>query len=281
MRGWRGASRYYHPGYREGVELEVAAIRRVRETFGLTNLKVMVPFCRTPEEGRKVIEVMEAGGLERGVDGLEVYVMTELPANVWQADEFAEVFDGFSIGSNDLTQLTLGVDRDSDLVAELFDERDPAVMRACAAAIEAAGRHGRPIGICGQAPSDYPEFARFLVEQGIDSISVTPDAAIRTLGTVQDVEYRAAVGRLVEVIDSNGENESTEDLRRAAVGELERQAGSDGQAMMARTAATDEDEERRNPAEYLVDALHRFETDHPLLTKAVNDVSHYLSGMGI
>jgi len=282
MLGWRGASRYYHPGYREGFELEVAAIRRVRERFGLTNLKVMIPFCRTPDEGRRVIEVMEAGGLRQGVDGLEVYVMTELPANVWQADEFAEVFDGFSIGSNDLTQLTLGVDRDSDLVAELFDERDPSVLRACAAAIEAARRHGRPIGICGQAPSDYPEFARFLVEQGIDSISVTPDAAIRTIGTVRDVEYRAAVGRLVEAIDRDGDGQPTEELRRAALDELARPAVPGGEAMEIGTRVADEEDgDRRNPAEFLLDALHRFETDHPLLTKAVNDVSHYLSGMGI
>ena len=134
MLGWRGASRYYHPDYKEGFLLELAAVRRVREQFGLTNLKVMVPFCRTPEEGRRVLAVMKEGGLERGRDGLEVYVMAELPANIWAAEAFAALFDGFSIGSNDLTQLTLGLDRDSERVAPLFDERDPAVERACALA---------------------------------------------------------------------------------------------------------------------------------------------------
>ncbi len=190
MIGWRGASRYYHPDYRAGFELEVQAIGRVRKEFGLTNVKVMVPFCRTPEEGRRVIEVLAANGLEQGADGLEVYVMTEIPANVLQADEFAAVFDGFSIGSNDLTQLTLGVDRDSELVAPLFDERNPAVKRACAMAIAAAKSHGRKIGICGQAPSDYPDFAEFLVEQGIDSISVTPDVVVETITTVHRAEER-------------------------------------------------------------------------------------------
>ena len=190
MIGWRGASRYYHPDYRAGFELELAAIRRVRNDFGFTNLKVMVPFCRTPAEGRQVIEVMAANGLHQGENGLEVYVMTEIPANVLQADEFAEVFDGFSIGSNDLTQLTLGVDRDSDLVAGLFDERSPAVMRSCAMAIASAKANGRRIGICGQAPSDYPEFTAFLVEQGIDSISVTPDVVVSTIVTVAEAEHR-------------------------------------------------------------------------------------------
>ncbi len=193
MIGWRGASRYYHPDYRAGFELELRAIRRVREEFGLTNVKVMVPFCRTPDEGRRVIEVMAANGLEQGVDGLEVYVMTEIPANVLMADEFAQVFDGFSIGSNDLTQLTLGVDRDSELVAPLFDERNPAVKRACAMAIASAKQHGRKIGICGQAPSDYPDFAEFLVEQGIDSISVTPDVVVKTITAVHQAEQALKV----------------------------------------------------------------------------------------
>ena len=192
MIGWRGASRYYHPDYQAGFELELAAVRRVRQRFGLTNLAVMVPFCRTPEEGRRVIEVMAANGLPQGRDGLEVYVMCEIPANVLQADDFAQVFDGFSIGSNDLTQLTLGVDRDSDVVAALFDERNPAVLRSCAMAIEAARSAGRKIGICGQAPSDYPEFTTFLVEHGIDSISVTPDVVVATIATVAEAE--AAVG---------------------------------------------------------------------------------------
>ena len=192
MIGWRGASRYHHPDYRAGFELELEAIRRVRSTFGLTNLKVMVPFCRTPEEGRQVIEVMAENGLVQGKNGLEVYVMTEIPANVLQAEEFAEVFDGFSIGSNDLTQLTLGVDRDSDIVSALFDERNPAVERSCAMAIAAARAAGRRIGICGQAPSDFPDFAAFLVEHGIDSISVTPDALVGTIGVVAEAEQQQA-----------------------------------------------------------------------------------------
>jgi len=179
MLGWRGASRYYHPDYREGFLLECAAVRRVRETFGLENLKVMIPFCRTPQEGRRVLEVMREAGLVRGVNGLEVLVMAELPSNVILAEEFAAIFDGFSIGSNDLTQLVLGVDRDSSQVAPLFDERDEAVKRMIASLIATARRLGKPVGICGQAPSDHPDFGAFLVEQGIDSISVTPDALLR------------------------------------------------------------------------------------------------------
>lgn len=190
MLGWRGASRYCHPGYREGFELEVQAVRRVREEFGLTNLKVMIPFCRTPQEGKDVIALLEELGLTRDDKDLEIYVMAEIPANVFLADEFAEIFDGFSIGSNDLTQLVLGVDRDSESVASLFDERSPAVKRACSLAIEGARRHGRKIGICGQGPSDYPDFAAFLVEQGIDSISVTPDALARTIHRVAEAEDR-------------------------------------------------------------------------------------------
>jgi pyruvate,water dikinase len=188
MLGWRGASRYYHPEFKEGFLLEVEAVKRVREIFGLTNLKVMIPFCRTPEEGRRVLEVMAEGGLPRGKDGLEVYVMAEIPSNVLLADAFAEVFDGFSIGSNDLTQLVLGVDRDSDRVALLFDERSEAVRRACASLIETAHAAGRPVGICGQAPSDYPEFAAFLVERGIDSISLTADALLRATRTIVEAE---------------------------------------------------------------------------------------------
>ena len=172
MLGWRGASRYYHPDYKEGFLLEVAAVRRVREEMGLKNLMVMVPFCRTPEEGEKVLEVMAEGGLRRGEGGLEVHVMAEIPSNVLEAEAFAELFDGFSIGSNDLTQLTLGVDRDSALVAFDFDERDPGMLEMLRMAIEGAHRNNRPIGICGQAPSDYPEITEFLVENGIDSISL-------------------------------------------------------------------------------------------------------------
>jgi pyruvate,water dikinase len=188
MIGWRGASRYYHPDYQEGFELEIQAVKRVREDFGLTNLKVMIPFCRTPQEGQAVIDVMREGGLVQGEGDLEVYVMAEIPANVFQAEEFAAIFDGFSIGSNDLTQLVLGVDRDSESVAHLFNEQDPAVKRACSMVIQSAKACGRKIGICGQAPSDYPEFAAFLVEEGIDTISVTPDALAHTIRRVAEVE---------------------------------------------------------------------------------------------
>ena len=188
MLGWRGASRYYHPEYREGFLLEVAAVRRVRETMGLANLKVMIPFCRTPEEGAKVLDVMAGAGLARGAGGLEVYVMAEIPSNVILADVFAKLFDGFSIGSNDLTQLVLGVDRDSARVASLFDERNEAVQRACADLLETAHAAGRTVGICGQAPSDYPEFAAFLVAHGIDSISLNADAVLRTRRRVHEME---------------------------------------------------------------------------------------------
>ena len=180
MLGWRGASRYYDEHYREGFALECRAMKRVRDEMGLTNVILMIPFCRTPDEGRRVLAEMAKHGLVRGENGLEVYVMCELPSNVLMADEFAEVFDGFSIGSNDLTQLTLGLDRDSALVAHLFDERNEAVKRLISMVIATAKKHGRKIGICGQAPSDYPEFARFLVEQGIDSMSLNPDSVIKT-----------------------------------------------------------------------------------------------------
>jgi pyruvate,water dikinase len=180
MLGWRGASRYYDEHYRQGFALECRAIKRVRDEMGLTNVILMIPFCRTPDEGRRVLAEMAKHGLVQGENGLEVYVMCELPSNVLMADEFAEVFDGFSIGSNDLTQLTLGLDRDSALVAHLFDERNQAVKRMISMVIATAKKHGRKIGICGQAPSDYPEFARFLVEQGIDSISLNPDSVIKT-----------------------------------------------------------------------------------------------------
>lgn len=192
MLGWRGASRYYHADYREGFALEVKAIKRVREQFGLTNLVVMVPFCRTPEEGRRVLEVMAEEGLPRGKDGLEVYVMAEIPSNIILADQFSQSFDGFSIGSNDLTQLTLGVDRDSAQIAPLFDERNDAVRDMCATLVQTAHRFGRKVGICGQAPSDYPEFATFLVEQGIDSISLNPDAALRTTASILAIEDELA-----------------------------------------------------------------------------------------
>jgi pyruvate,water dikinase len=188
MLGWRGASRYYAPSFREAFALECQAVRRVRERMGLTNLIPMVPFCRTPEEGDRVLAEMARSGLVRGENGLEVYVMCELPSNVIAAEAFAERFDGFSIGSNDLTQLTLGLDRDSALVADLFDERHEAVRAMIRLAIRTARRCNRKIGICGQAPSDYPEFARFLVEEGIDSISLNPDAVIRTRLSIAEME---------------------------------------------------------------------------------------------
>ncbi|MFM2062868.1 MAG: hypothetical protein RLZZ507_2538 [Cyanobacteriota bacterium] len=190
MIGWRGASRYYDPRYREGFALECQAMKRVRDEMGLTNMVLMVPFCRTPEEGKRVLAEMAANGLVQGENGLEVYVMCELPSNVVLADEFSQVFDGFSIGSNDLTQLTLGLDRDSELVAHLFDERNEAVKRTIAKAIATVKENNRKIGICGQAPSDYPEFARFLVELGIDSISLNPDSVIKTM-----LEIAAAEGK--------------------------------------------------------------------------------------
>ena len=194
MLGWRWARRRYHPDCKEGFLLEVAAVKRVREEMGLKNLMVMVPFCRTPEEGEKVLEVMAEGGLRRGEGGLEVHVMAEIPSNVLEAEAFAEIFDGFSIGSNDLTQLALGLDRDSERVAHLFDERRETVKRLAAMLIEKAHAKGKKVGICGQAPSDYPEFAAFLVERGIDSLSLNPDALLRTVREVAEVERRLGIG---------------------------------------------------------------------------------------
>ncbi len=188
MLGFRGASRYYDPRYRKGFALECRAMKKARDEMGLTNLKLMVPFCRTVEEGRRVLAEMETHGLKQGERGLEVYVMCEIPSNVILADEFAEVFDGFSIGSNDLTQLTLGVDRDSEIVAHLFDERNEAVKKMVADVIRVARVKGRKIGICGQAPSDYPEFAQFLVEQGINSISLNPDSLLKTTIAILSLE---------------------------------------------------------------------------------------------
>jgi pyruvate,water dikinase len=188
MIGFRGASRYYDPRYREAFGLECRALKKVRDEMGLTNVKLMVPFCRTVEEGRRVQAEMATWGLRRGEGGLELYVMCEIPSNVVCAREFAEIFDGFSIGSNDLTQLTLGVDRDSEIVAHVFDERDPAVKTMIASVIRTARACDRKIGICGQAPSDYPEFARFLVEEGIDSMSLNPDVVMKTTLTVLETE---------------------------------------------------------------------------------------------
>jgi pyruvate,water dikinase len=188
MMGWRGASRYYDPKYQAAYRLECKAFKRVRDEMGLTNVIPMIPFCRTPAEGRKVLNEMAKHGLVQGENGLQVYVMCELPSNVELADRFSEVFDGFSIGSNDLTQLTLGLDRDSALVSHLFDERDEAVKRKLERVIATAKRFNRKIGICGQAPSDYPEFAQFLVEQGIDSISLNPDSVLKTLLAIAKTE---------------------------------------------------------------------------------------------
>jgi pyruvate, water dikinase len=188
MLGWRGAARYYDEGYREAFALECHAIKRVRDEMGLTNVIPMIPFCRTPDEGRLVLTEMAKNGLQQGTNGLQVYVMCELPNNVIMAEEFAEVFDGFSIGSNDLTQLTLGIDRDSALVARLFDERSEGVKRMVKMAIQAAKKSDRKIGICGQAPSDYPEFAQFLVSEGIDSISLNPDSVLKTMLEIAKVE---------------------------------------------------------------------------------------------
>ncbi|MCX8075701.1 MAG: pyruvate, water dikinase [Aquificaceae bacterium] len=190
MIGWRGASRYYSDVYKSAFGLECQAILRVRNKMGLTNTKVMIPFCRTPEEGDRVLKVMEEYGLKRGENGLEVYVMAELPSNIVLADKFAEIFDGFSIGSNDLTQLTLGLDRDSGLVAHLYDERNEAVKRLIAQLIQIGKEKGIKVGICGQGPSDFPEFASFLVEQGIDSLSLNPDSILKTMLVVAEAEGR-------------------------------------------------------------------------------------------
>jgi pyruvate, water dikinase len=192
MIGWRGASRYYDPQYAEAYGLECKALKRVRDDMGLTNVIPMIPFCRTPDEGRKVLAEMAKHGLVRGENGLQVYVMCEIPSNVILADEFSQVFDGFSIGSNDLTQLTLGLDRDSSLVAHIFDERNAAVKQMVRMVIEKAKQNDRKIGICGQAPSDYPEFARFLVELGIDSISLNPDSLLKTLLAIAATEKELA-----------------------------------------------------------------------------------------
>ena len=192
MIGFRGASRYYNPRYQAGFALECRAVKKVRDEMGLTNLKLMIPFCRTVEEGRRVQAEMAKHGLRRGEHGLELYVMCEIPSNVILAEEFADIFDGFSIGSNDLTQLTLGVDRDSEIVAPIFDERNAAVKKLIAQVIAVCRRRGRKIGICGQAPSDYPDFAQFLVEQGIDSISLNPDTVLKTTLAILEKEKKLA-----------------------------------------------------------------------------------------
>jgi pyruvate,water dikinase len=190
MLGFRGASRYYSDKYRPGFAMECRAIKRVREVLGLVNVAVMIPFCRTPQEADKVYEVMAEYGLIRGQAGLEVYVMAEVPSNIILADQFADRFDGFSIGSNDLTQLVLGVDRDTAEIAHLFDERNAAVKQQIRQLIQAAHQAGKKVGICGQAPSDYPEFAAFLIQEGIDSISLNPDSVVATLKRVAEEEER-------------------------------------------------------------------------------------------
>lgn len=190
MIGWRGASRYYSPGYKEGFALECQAILKVRNEYGLTNLKVMVPFCRTIKEGQQVLAEMDKNGLRKGENGLQVYVMCEIPSNVILSDQFSEIFDGFSIGSNDLTQLTLGLDRDSEIVAHIYDERNDAVKRLLKKVIADAKQYHRKIGLCGQAVSDYLEFAEFLVECGIDSVSLNPDTVIKTTLKIYETEKK-------------------------------------------------------------------------------------------
>ncbi|MEM4755733.1 MAG: phosphoenolpyruvate synthase [Candidatus Woesearchaeota archaeon] len=193
MIGWRGASRYYKDPYKPAFELECKALKKVRDDFGLRNVKIMIPFCRTVDEGRKVLAVMEKHGLKQGVNDLQVYVMCEIPSNVILAEEFLKVFDGFSIGSNDLTQLTLGCDRDSELVADIYDERNEAVKELIRKVVRVANEKGKYIGICGQAPSDYPEFATFLVELGIQSISLNPDTVIKTTLMIAEKERQLGI----------------------------------------------------------------------------------------
>ncbi len=190
MLGFRGASRYYHDLYKDGFKLECKAMKKVREDMGLNNVKLMIPFCRTVEEGKKVIATMRENGLKQGENGLEIYVMAEIPSNVLLAEEFAQVFDGFSIGSNDLTQLTLGIDRDSAIISDLFSEQNEAAKQMVAMVIKKAKKAGVKIGLCGQAPSDFPEFAQFLVEQGIDSISFNPDALLKGIDNINKAELK-------------------------------------------------------------------------------------------
>jgi pyruvate,water dikinase len=193
MIGWRGASRYYDKSFMPAFELECRALSKARNEVGLTNIKLMVPFCRTPEEGKKIIEIMRKFGIVQGENGLEIYVMCEIPSNIILADQFAEIFDGFSIGTNDLTQLVLGIDRDSSLIAHLYDERNEAVKRLIKHVIDVAKEKGKKIGICGQAPSDFPDFAEFLVECGIDSISLVPDTITKTRLTIAKKEEELGI----------------------------------------------------------------------------------------
>jgi pyruvate,water dikinase len=195
MLGFRGASRYCDDRYREGFALECKAMKRVREVIGLTNVKLMIPFCRTLEEADRVLQVMAEYGLARGENGLEIYVMAEIPSNVILADHFADRFDGFSIGSNDLTQLTLGIDRDSGILVESFDEKNESVKRMIRMLLRTAKEKGKKVGICGQAPSDYPDFAEFLVREGIDSLSLNPDSIVDVRRRVASVEQEIASGQ--------------------------------------------------------------------------------------
>ncbi|HEY9490317.1 MAG TPA: putative PEP-binding protein, partial [Chryseosolibacter sp.] len=190
MLGFRGASRYYNDRYKEGFGLECAAIKRVREEMLLTNVKVMIPFCRTIEDAKQVLGIMSTFGLQRKENGLEIYVMAEIPSNILLASKFAQLFDGFSIGSNDLTQLTLGLDRDSAIVSHLFDENNESVKILIKDLIEVAHESGVKVGLCGQAPSDYPQFAQFLVECGIDSVSFNPDALIIGIQNIAEAEAK-------------------------------------------------------------------------------------------
>jgi len=190
MLGWRGASRYYDPKFKEAFGLECRALKKAREEIGLKNVAVLIPFCRTPEEGKQVLEAMKSCGLERGQNGLKVYIMCEIPSNILLADEFLEICDGMSIGSNDLTQLTLGLDRDSGIVAKIANERNPAVKKLISEIIKKCKEKNKYIGICGQAPSDFPDYAEFLVEQGIESMSLNPDTIIKTLELVAEKEKK-------------------------------------------------------------------------------------------
>jgi pyruvate, water dikinase len=192
MIGWRGASRYYSPEYKAAFELECKAFKIARDDMGISNIKAMIPFCRDLTEAKKVLKIMEDNGLRRGVNGFEAYVMIEIPSNVILAEKFADLFDGFSIGSNDLTQLTLGVDRDNHTVAHIYDENNEAVKGLIRHVIKVAKKKHVKIGLCGQAPSDYPEFARFLVEEGIDSISLAPDTIVKTTIDIYKTEQKMA-----------------------------------------------------------------------------------------
>jgi pyruvate,water dikinase len=202
MIGCRGASRYYDPKYKPAFGLECQALKRVRDEMGLTNMVIMIPFCRTPEEGRKVIATMQEFGLKQGENGLQIYMMVEIPSNVLLIEEFAEIFDGFSIGSNDLTQLTLGLDRDSEIVAHLFDERNEAIKKSIATVIKVCKKKKKKIGICGQAPSDYPDFADFLVGCGISSISLNPDTIVKTRMSISALPRKHATIKKTEQVET-------------------------------------------------------------------------------